>query len=526
VTTGGADEGTVDPCMATPDPALLVRARGTALLRTAARKHLAVSYALLATLGLALLVAFVAVPYLPMVDLPQHAAQLSIWVQRGEAPFLSREHFTLNLSTPYVGAYLLARGLAPWLGVILAFKVVAWLSIALHVVAFALLVHQLHYPRWVAVFGLPLGLGYCFYYGFVSFNFAMPLALFSISAALEHRARCTWRSGLVLAGALSTTLASHGFALVVAAAIAGLLLLRGAGHFFARLAPLCAPPLIALVWLVPGPSIQSIGATVWDPRVIELLQLPALLVGISSADHAASCIGVGLLVLLALGFARPRRQLEMWAPLLLVLAGFCLFPRMQNGFGPLHPRFAAFLVPALLLAFEPRSNLRWAQLPKLAYLLCASWFLAFTVRLQQFAEETNAITAFISEMPAGLRLRPVVFERDSAAFAGAPLHLHLSAYYAALKGGFQGYSFAMYPTSIVVYTESAPRGMFGGAEWQPERFSGRDELSRYDLFWVKSSTDRSRELFGDRQHEVTLVFRQQGFWGYRRRATPTAALGS
>lgn len=500
--------------MEASEPTSFAEARRTALV--VLRSRVEVSSLVLALLSLALLAAFLAAPYLPMVDLPQHAAQISIWLHAGEAPFLGAEHFTLNLRTPYLAAYLLARWLAPWLGVLLALKLVVWLSVALHVVAFAVLVRRLGYPHWLELLGLPLALGYSFYFGFISFNFAVPFVLLSIAAALQHRERGTWRTGLALAALLSATLASHGFAFGVGLALVGPLLLRGAGNVMVRLLPLTVPVLIALVWLVPGPSIQSIGATIWDPRVRELVQVPTVLVGVSSHDHPAVIVGVCLLALVGLTLGRPRRELEMWAPLVLVLGGFCLFPRMQSGFGPLHPRFAAFLVPALFVAFRARQTPLSRVLPELAVGLCLGWFATFAVRLRHFAEETRAVTALIAGLPAGLRVRPVVFERVSQAFDGLPALLHLSAYYAAEKGGFQGYSFAMYPTSVVRYTESAPQGMFGGAEWQPERFSATDELPLYDVFWVKSRSDRGRQLFGDRRGEVSLVFHQQDFWAYRR----------
>jgi len=500
--------------MAASEPASFVQSRRTALAAARPRIEASSLFLLLSCLGL--LAAFVVAPYLPMVDLPQHAAQLSIWLHAGEPPFLSAEHFTVNLRTPYVAAYLLARGLAPWLGVLLALKLVVWLSIVLHVVAFALLVRQLGYPRWLELLGLPLALGYSFYFGFISFNLAVPLVLLSIAAALQHRERCTWRTAGALAALLCATLVSHGFACGVGLALVSPLLLRGAGNLWVRGLPLIAPLLLGLVWLVPGPSIQSIGATIWDPRLLELVQVPAVLVGASSADHPAVVVGVCLLGLVGLTLGRPHRELEMWTPLLVVLGGFCLFPRMQSGFGPLHPRFAAFFVPALLLAFAPRVAPLWRELPKVAFGVCLGWFAAFAVRLGQFTKETRPVTALIAEMPAGLRVRPVVFERGSEAFDGLPALLHLSAYYAAEKGGFQGYSFAMYPTSVVRYTESAPQGMFGGAEWQPQRFSAADELPLYDVFWVKSSSDRARELFGDHRGAVALVFHQQDFWAYRR----------
>jgi hypothetical protein len=209
---------------------------------------------------------------------------------------------------------------------------------------------------------------------------------------------------------------------------------------------------------------------------------------------------------------------ERWAPLLFVVLGYCLFPISQNGFGPLHPRFAAFVVPALLLAFEARQEPRIAEMPLLAGGLCAAWFALFSVRLAAFARETSPIAAFVAHTPPALRVRPIVFERNSQAFSGLPALLHLSAYYAAEKGGFQGYSFAMYPTSVVRYTDSAPPGMGGGAEWQPERFSAEQELSRYDLFLVHSSSDRSAELFGDRREELELTFHRRNWWAYRVRS--------
>jgi hypothetical protein len=138
----------------------------------------------------------------------------------------------------------------------------------------------------------------------------------------------------------------------------------------------------------------------------------------------------------------------------------------------------------------------------------------FALRLQRFARETQPIADFVARMPAGLRIRPLVFERESAAFPGLPAMLHLSAYYVPEKGGYQGYSFAMYPTSVVRYRPEIVPTMDRGAEWHPEWFSAAYELGGYECFLVKSSIDRSAELFDVQLDRLSLVFHEQGWWAY------------
>jgi hypothetical protein len=461
-----------------------------------------------------LLAAFVASPYLPMVDLPQHAAQIAVWLRLDDPAFSYSRVFELNLRTPYLTGYVAARLLASMIGVLPALKVVVWASAVLHFVAFSRLVRRLGHPAWLGLLGLPLGLGYPFYFGVVSFTAAVPFVLFSIVAALDHAERGTRKSAATLAAWLCATLVSHGFAAGVACLLVAPLLLRGAGTLVQRLAPLCAPLLLWGVWIYPAGSVRTIGGTVWAPRLIDLLGAPSLWFAASAADHVAVAFGYAALALVALGLGGPSARLERWAPLSVAVAGFCLFPLMLSGFGPLHPRFAAFLVPALLLAFEPRREPRSHVVALSVIGFCAIWFGVLVVRLYAFTRETRAMRELVEQMPPGLTVRPIVFERYSAAFPGLPALLHLSAYYMVEKGGLQGYSFAMYPTSVIRYLPTFAPGMRGGAEWHPEWFSPDAEVGGYDRFLVHASTDPIA-IFGARARDLSLDFHDDGWWAYR-----------
>jgi len=464
-----------------------------------------------------LLAAFFSVSYLPMVDLPQHAAQIAIWLHLHDPKWAEFQLFELNLRTPYLGAYALARALASLVGVVPALKLVVWLCVVGHWAAFDWLVRALGHARWLGLLGLPLGMGYGFYFGFISFIGALPFGLSATCLALRHRAQPSLASGLWLGAALCATLATHGFALGLTTVLVGPLLLRGAGSLSLRAAPLLAPGLLMLVWLVPGTSARSIGLTIWDPRFWELNQVPGLLLASSGVDHAASALGLIFLGIVLLSLGRPSREPERFLPLLIMLLGYCLFPLSLGGFTPLHPRFAAFLVATVLLAFQPRGTARSHYLDGLIAITAAAWFCLFAIRLRRFARETQPVTDFVARMPAGLRIRPLIFERESAAFPGLPAMLHMSAYYVPEKGGYQGYSFAMYPTSVVRYHPDIVPTMDRGAKWHPEWFSSADELTGYQCFLVKSSIDRASELFDAQIQQLNLVFHEQDWWAYARR---------
>ncbi|HVW27945.1 MAG TPA: hypothetical protein VHC69_21425 [Polyangiaceae bacterium] len=469
-----------------------------------------------------LLAAFMATPYLPMVDLPQHAAQIAAWLRLDDSAFPYSKVFELNLRTPYLTAYVAARWLASAIGVLPALKVVVWASAALHLVAFSRLVRRLGHPAWLGLLGLPLGLGYPFYFGVVSFAAGVPFVLFSVIAALDHAERATWRSAATLAAWLCATLISHGFAAGIACLFVAPLLLRGAGKLAVRVAPLAAPVALWGAWIYPAGSVRTIGGTVWAPRLLELLGAPSLWFAASAADHVAVALGYGALSLVALALGGPSRRLERWVPLSVALAGFCLFPLMLSGFGPLHPRFAAFLVPALLLAFEPRREPRSRAVALSVIAFCGLWFGVLVVRLDEFTRETRAVREFVERMPPGLSMRPIVFERNSTSFPGLPVLLHVSAYYMVEKGGLQGYSFAMYPTSVIRYAPAFVPGMRGGAEWHPEWFSPELEVGAYDCFLVHAGADPIA-IFGARGHDLSLDFHDDGWWAYRS-TSPQASL--
>jgi hypothetical protein len=177
------------------------------------------------------------------------------------------------------------------------------------------------------------------------------------------------------------------------------------------------------------------------------------------------------------------------------------------------------LLPLLLLALRPprsRSLVASRRLHTALAALVGVWFVWFGLRLSAFQTEAESYHELTRRLPAGLSMRPVIFDRESKVFRGVPAFLHYSAYYYVEKGGTQAYSFAMYPISVVRYRPHVTPGMQNAAEWRPERFDRAGEVPAYEYFLVRSETDRTEQLFRGAPLPVTLDARFGPWWGYVR----------
>jgi len=242
-----------------------------------------------------------------------------------------------------------------------------------------------------------------------------------------------------------------------------------------------------------------------------------MLVGSGSKDIAASVYGFILIALFALTFGRPVLTAGRLLPGVFVLLGFCMFPEMHRGYSLLWQRFAMLVVPALLLSFRPGGEVcHKLALGRRAAIFgaVALWLGIFEFRLSKFNQETAGFHAMVNSLPRGLRIRPLVFDAESEAFPDLPTFTHLPAYYLVDKGGMQGYSFAIYPSSVIRYRNRISAKMNGGQEWQPEAFRADAELHDYDCFMVHSKKDRYQQLFGTIGEAVRVRAYAMDWWSY------------
>jgi hypothetical protein len=473
-----------------------------------------------ATLAAALTWVFFHFEYLPMVDLPQHAAALSAWVHLDDPSYGFADQFELNWWTPYLLSYLFARPFVFALGVLGALKLVVLLSVLGTVAAYWWLLRSVEQDEWLCLLALPLSFSFSFYFGFTNFLLGTPFIIATLVLALKYSAQPSARIGLPFAAVLGATFLAHVIAFAISSACAFALTARKVRSVRGLLRdywPLLGGLLFVLPW-IPGfldsPNISE-HPEQWRLGWHRLWELPSMLLATGAGDVLATRLGIAVLLLVALSLGTPSRHWGRYGLLALALCAYFLFPFELRGVSFLFERFAVLLIPGLILAAGGARSLlpKWLRRAALV-LFSAGWLWVFSERMREFDSEAGDFPRLIQELPPRLRVRPLIFANQSGAFPGAPLFLHFPAYYQAEKGGFIGYSFARYYTCFVRYQPAVDIGMGEDMEWNPQRFDAKVEVAKYDVFIARADWDVSG-LFGHSPLPVTLETHSGPWWIYR-----------
>ena len=450
---------------------------------------------LLRVLAVALLFAMTLflTPVLPMVDLPQHAAQVA-WLNRWlHNPASLPADLSVQLVSPYLLAYLVALLIAQVTSVLVAVK----LTVAIIVVAIPASVFW--YARVSqadpqnAILTTPLAFGYIFACGFLNFFVAVPCTVLFLAAAERHFERQTYSSGLfVLLTSLLVLLAhpiAAAFSLVVYAVNAAL---RYRAVSFAKVVWPVSFLVIALaVWAFTNSSASQETGTPfslgWAFRT-RLRHLPYLLVG---AENNPTSIAGGLAVLgIALyGLAR-RVMAGRRIDGVVVAAGiagviYIVGPDQAFGTAVIYQRFAIWFALFAIAGGEFGNGIT----RKILVAGVLLWVFVVGTRMRAFAEPSHDFLAVIKSVPPHKTVAALVYDRE---FPGqGDVFLHFPAYYEVLSAGRVSYEFTR-NFAVPVRTTAPP--LVSDVEYSTPDAFPREKILRYQYLLTKRGTWRVAQV--------------------------------
>jgi hypothetical protein len=457
--------------------------------------------------------------YLPMVDLPQHAAQLSIWQHLHDPAFGFEPQFELFWTQPYLLGYLVAMPLLPFIGVLTALKIVLSAYVLGLVAALYRLLAVVGGDRRLAIVGVPLAFGYSFCWGFYNFLVAVPLGILLVAEAYEHASAPSRRSVVRLVFLACLLYVAHLLVLGVAGLIAGLVIV-------CRARPLRALPLRLLPLAVPVPAMglwlysmmrdyaQNREPTIWVLDLERIREMPGTMLGYP-LDRDSLLMAVLLVGAVVLMRPRPARRWARWIPALVAAAMFLAGPYRAFGTFFVYQRAAQFAGVFLLAALDPpvedrRQSFGFALL----VVLVVSWIGIQGMRFNAFDSEARAFDDVKAQMEPNKRAVAVTFQKQSD-FVPGMVYLHFLAWYQAEKGGVLGFSFGSFSGMLARYRSGAEPRMTHGLEWFPAQFSWRRD-GTFDYYVVRAPADVGPILFRDAGGAVRLKTQSGPWWLYER----------
>jgi hypothetical protein len=471
-------------------------------------------------LGVAAAVPIWSVKYLPMVDLPQHAAQIFLWQHYGDPELAPTSRYELNWFTPYLLGYVLVRAISIALPIATAMKVVVTLAIWAFPLSLVALLRQTGGDRHWALAGVPVAFSFSFFWGFLNYLVAVPVGIGFLAGAIAFARTPTLMRGVGVAGFGLVLCVSHVLVCVVCGVSGALLALRGASSprdVALRIVPFTPAGALCVAWgYVTRTSVADAHMPIqWRFRPVgRLFQLPSMWLGI---DFAPSALVAGLLLLVAvLLMARPCRALTAWGAALTVLGAYVVGPFVAFGTFFVAPRFAGLTLPALLLVLKPSGGPRRRLFASVVILLVTIvWLATLTVRFRAFDTDARQLDEVLAHAQGRRSLLSLNFEPSSEHIVRHVPFLHFAAWYQVKDGGELGFSFARFFPELIRYRPGAEPRMTPGLEWFPTRFQWRTD-GHFDYFLVRSRHDAADVFLGAAPGAVRLVARSGRWWLYEK----------
>ncbi len=473
-------------------------------LRLGERGALFVASALLALLP------FFIVTFPPITDLPQHMAQIRLL---GEALADPNGPYRIQWWTPYSLSYALlalCRAIAPplWAGR-LAFAVVALLWVA---TAHTLASSRGRSPL-AAVLASLLVFSNVVYWGFLSFAIGWPVfAAWMLATDREIRRP---RQVLLLAAMGLALYACHALWLLAGIAWMGVVTLADVARVWRKRGALqqlyrpliwracaLAPAATALALWTPGFQASDMRApAVWTTDPLRRLSpewvVDAVLGGLRGPLEWL--LMALFLAWVVAGVAQHRGRLREAVDARLLLGGALLalfalvLPDRYMHTIHLTQRWMPFAAALLLLAV-PAPRLRPPALLRIVVVGVAGMFVAATALTWVAFErrELTGLVAALERLPPEPRVLGLDYQQRSPLVRGRPF-LQAYAWAQVLRGGTLNFSFASYPTSLVVFRSSQPPRWTPKLYWFPNHLRSTD-LDHFDYVIVNGSP-RVHELF-------------------------------
>lgn len=475
-----------------------------ALLPRIARPHLPgggglPTLAFTAALALGLLCHWLS-PFLPMLDIAQHAGQIALLRDHlAGKPSAWEQFLWINWATPYLLAYLAAALLAQLMPVATAISLLLSAALLGFSLAFSQLRRQLQADTRLDILAIPAFFGFAWHWGLFNFLLAMPIALLWVSLAICYAACPTRWRGTGLLGLGCILFFCHVVALAYALLLGGLYLLYSQ-RCLRGLLQHCWPHAIlavaAMLWVQQTTShsplfgATSFAMTLQGDYGQRLLEPLTRVISIGPDMMATLLTAFSFMALFLLLGSGSALRLFSLLPLLAALLIWLLMPSLYYDTAYLYERFSLILLPSLALAVPALTIPSLAQRGLLAGLNLAALalMLLLTSHVLAYRQESADFSAVLAQTTPGNRALSLIAAPESSAMRNPALYTYAPLWYQTLQQGWVDFNFAYHYPPLFRFKPGHYPAANNEMSWFPEQnFNWQQHQgAAYDYYFVRT----------------------------------------
>jgi hypothetical protein len=439
--------------------------------------------------------------YLPMTDLPQHEAIVSIMRHMHDPAYGFEPYYDWAWDrTLYVLPYVVATGLSYLVPLHSALHITVFAATLSYPLGVLLTLRALRKPLVLTLLAVPLLYNRGFFWGFIHFNLGLGLGFIALSQMVGPWSR---KGRWLLAGLSLLSATTHVYGLLLLSLYALMWLLAGGRRQLLVRLPWLLPAAIALgVWGLLAAKAVGFGGVQWSAFQVRLQEVGhSILGGYRDASESFILLGWVAVVLglvwrsLPLTWGRWRRlgvhERVAYVLLMANLAAYFLLPVATAT-----AKFISFrhvLLSAMLLPFVV-SECDYARAPRFAKILPAVLAAAALANtgwhLWRFDREARDFDTILAMLPRRPRIAQMA---DDSAIMRSNAYMHFDAYGQAEHGGVLVDSFPLRFWNVPVRGRATARGVAASdhLEWPHAAGPSRDE-NGYDCFLLRDASGQLR----------------------------------
>ncbi|WP_312158829.1 hypothetical protein [Acinetobacter sp.] len=438
--------------------------------------------------------------YLPMVDLPQHAAQVATLndALKGESAW--REIFDLNFSTPYLLGYFTWLLISQFFEVVLASRILVAFIFLLFVFSTIKLKDTLGATWLVPWIAIPSFFGFCYEWGFVTYLLSISIGILFFIENIKWSNKPTLKGALFVFVFGIFLFYSHILSYLFFCLLSFVFILYNLSNKkdVLKIIPVYALFFcFLLIYIYLGDELGSqygYGVDVMyhtvSEKIINLMVFPW-----SILDKSVIYFSIIFLILPFLMGYSFSRDLKKIIPIFIFLLIWFALPHFINKTYFIYERYSILFFVFYYLLFDHKKEYFYSKYFKVLFFI-----LVFYLMLEDYKniflakKETTDFSEVIEVLPSEKRVLGLIFEPISSSVSIPFTYVHFASWYQAQKNGWSDFNFAWFHPQIVRYKPSKTPEVKPGFEWTPQHVQYLNACDNYDILIVRAYDISVRHL--------------------------------
>ncbi|MFW1857065.1 hypothetical protein [Acinetobacter defluvii] len=456
--------------------------------------------------------------YLPLIDLPQHAAQVATLDDLLKGQSIWSGLVELNFNTPYLIGYLSWLGLMQFSDIVVSSRILVALIFLLFIFSSILLKNTLHTSWLVPWIAIPSFFGFCYEWGFLTYLLAISIGIIFFVQNIKWSKKPNLKQCIMVIILGVLLFYSHILSYLFFCLLSFVFVfynLESKKNILKILPIYFIFFCLIIFYLKQGDSLSAqytYGVKVMYHSIGEKIMY-LFIYPWSMLNKSLMYISLILLCIpLLMGYVFSKK-IEKYIPLVVFIFIWFALPHFMSNTYFIYERYSILFFIFYFSVFEKQHNFQYSRYASYIFLVLINYLMLEDYKNIFLAKkETSDFATIVEKLPDNQRVLGLMFEPSSMSVSTPFTYVHFGSWYQAQKNGWSDFNFAWFHPQIVRYKPDTVPEVKPGFEWAPQNVQLLKNCQNYNLLIIRAYDQSVKNIVQNSLcHDYTLML-NEGTW--------------